>query len=182
VTCPPPATRTRFNGNPPNPIVTAASQHSSRVHIQPTPVGHVGPSSLAGFRPAQNGDRQQHRTNAAGNPNNSRWGNRGQAFPCPQRPPVPPQRHGAIANQAATGPLFGLPTNLIQNYANMSVPPPPEWQPYLRDLVISLGYRRATSVWPRLARCRLGTFSENVRREQDAFMLWCRETVIGFER
>jgi hypothetical protein len=78
--------------------------------------------------------------------------------------------------------LTGLPINHLVSYTDMSSPPPPEWQPFLRDLTISLGYRRAASIWPRLARFRLGNYSEETRREQDAYMTWCRETIIGLER
>jgi hypothetical protein len=115
----------------------------------------------------------------------SRWDNRAHIFPVPPRPlppPVPLQAGSTTSGTALRPVLTGLPINHVLSITDMSCPPPPEWQPFLRDLVISLGYRRATSIWPRLARSRLGNYSEDVRREQEAYMRWCRETIIGFER
>ncbi len=186
VTCPPLTTRPRYNGHPSNPIVTAAGgQQGGRVHLQPTPASTWGQSSV---RPVQANSRQPGRPHlmSGNSANGSRWDSRTQNFPVVHRPPPPPpslQPHqGAIFNPVFSRPLPGLPANQILTSVDTTVPLPPEWQPYLRDLVISLGYRRAVSVWPRLARCRLGNYSEATRREQDSYMIWCRETILGFER
>ncbi len=65
---------------------------------------------------------------------------------------------------------------------DLSTPPPPLWQPYLRDLVITLGYREAINAWPQLTRCTSGNFTSEDRIMQEVYMEWCRQTLIGFER
>ncbi len=65
---------------------------------------------------------------------------------------------------------------------DLTTPPPPLWQPYLRDLVITLGYREALGAWPHLVTCTSGNFSSEERSLQDIYMEWCRRTLVGFER
>ncbi len=93
--------------------------------------------------------------------------------PPAQRPEVPwPNPQQPPANPQATE---------RRHFQDLSVPPPPTWQPFLRDLVMTLGYREAVSAWPRLARHTVHNFTEEERERQGAYMEQCRNTLIGFE-
>ncbi len=174
VTCPPPTTRARYNGVVHNPIVTATIRPGAQGQIRPSPVNSWQPAPARTIVPPRPRGSNSH--------NNSRWDSSIRVPPSQPRPPLPPMPSDRGTTSAPRPVLTGLPMNHILSLTDLSTPPPPEWQPFLRDLVVSLGYRRAASIWPRLARCRFGNYSEEVRREQEAYMLWCRETIIGFER
>jgi hypothetical protein len=186
VTCPPQSTRIRHHNTAPNPIVTAPAHHVPRGQIQPSRVNSWQSQVAVATQAVRLPSAPRPVNNAS---SGSRWDSRINNFLPVVRPLLPPAAHhgGVSGNHGASSfgqrpTLPGLLTSHVVNCVNVSSPPPPEWQPFLRDLVISLGYRRAASIWPRLARCRLGNYSEEVRREQETYMGWCRETLIGFER
>jgi hypothetical protein len=56
------------------------------------------------------------------------------------------------------------------------------WQQYLRDRVITLGYRAAGEAWPRSTTFAAGQFTRDEVEEQSQYARWCRDTIIGFER
>jgi hypothetical protein len=60
--------------------------------------------------------------------------------------------------------------------------PPSDWQPFVRDLIINLGFTEATRTWPRLERCAQSGNTLETRSRQATYMAWCRQTIIGFER
>ncbi len=139
----------------------------------------------------------------------SRWGERSQVVsncrPLPRGPPRAPQiAVGADDRRFVTSaPEVHLPNSSRRFFSPQPAAPrrptPEEirerqnietrravahntWQQYLRDRVISLGYRTAGEAWPRSTTFAAGQFTGEEVEEQGQYARWCRDTLLGFER
>ncbi len=96
--------------------------------------------------------------------------------------PVPPPVTATSDSTAARTPAAVTGGSLVAALPPLTTPPPPLWHSFLRDLVTTLGYTQAVSIWPRLTRCTNGAYSADERSRQNVYMNWCRNILIGFER
>jgi hypothetical protein len=117
-----------------------------------------------------------------GNVRVPRWDNSDPScHPCGAPRPVPPP--ATLSRQPGTTTSISvISPGLLTALPPLSIPPPPQWHGFLRDLVILLGFINARAAWPRLSRCINGAYTPEVRAQQDAHMDWCRQILIGFER
>ncbi len=56
------------------------------------------------------------------------------------------------------------------------------WQPYLRERVLTLGYRVAGEIWVRTNTFNAGRFTVEEVEEHGQYARWIRDTLLGFER
>ncbi len=126
-----------------------------------------------------------HRVDCTAVQRTSYWRDVAKQPPNAERPEARPTAratHCRTGAQLTTTTPTNPRTGEGQPLQDLSVPPPPTWQPFLRDLVMTLGYREAVSAWPRLARHAAHNYTDEERVRQGTYMEWCRNTLIGLER
>ncbi len=100
-----------------------------------------------------------------------------------------PEVHLPVASRRFFSPQPAIPRRLTpeemrerQNIETQRAVAHNSWQQYLRDRVISLGYRTAGEAWPRSTTFMAGQFTAEEIEEQSQYARWCRDTLLGFER
>lgn len=99
-----------------------------------------------------------------------------------QNPSAPPRSTRRLAPPVARAPESGNPTaRRIDNDGRQAVAAN-TWRQFLRERILTLGYRTAGTVWARSRLFQEGRFNESAIAEQQQYAGWCRDTILGFER
>ncbi len=120
-------------------------------------------------------------------PGPSRASTSAAGVPGPSNQPGPSSSH-AFFGPSVRGPQrrhSGPPSEverLQQNAEARRAVATNNWRTYLRERIVTLGYRTAGEVWMRSQMFAAGNFSENDAEVQGEYARWCRDTLIGFER